>query len=157
MKWGAPWGHVLHECSLLLIFLIIICIILTSEYKGKKSRKCPRKKAIVKNYWFHLEAISIFCTFFAIFSWLKSSTLRFYNTNRFLEIESTSKYLIYGDLWFFPEFRRFWRGFPQDYVLNWHFFGSDFFGNDIVNHGISFFQMNLAYFIKIISKFQSSL
>ena len=43
-------GVVLHECSLLLIFLIIICIIVTSEFKGKKSRKCPRKKAIVTNY-----------------------------------------------------------------------------------------------------------
>ena len=57
MKLGAPWGHVLHECSLLLIFLMIICIIVTSEQKLKKSRKYPQKKAIVNIYQFHLDAL----------------------------------------------------------------------------------------------------
>ena len=41
-----------------------------------------------------------FSTFLAIFFWLKCSTLCFHETNRSLEIESISIYLIYADSWF---------------------------------------------------------
>ena len=35
-------------------------------------------------------------------------------------------------------------------MLNWHFFGSDFFGNDIVNHSISFFKNDQATLNQLI-------
>ena len=44
---------------------------------------------------------------------------------------------------FIAEYHRFWRGVPEDYVLKYKFFSSDFLKNEIVNHGISCSQMNL--------------